>query len=182
MSVYREPPECTDDIYPGLSVWEERVSGSLTIKNSRLPLWAFVWPAITKGWEEADSGWGLSSYGYTADDLGQFLYYLFDLRGEFARLIAVLADVERLEDDRNGDVSPYDYVPWPQDPELRGRVVDQLRRCLSALESTEEVAVNVSQADLWRICPHPTMTREGDVLRCDWCGIPYPTSKERKTS
>src|SRR5690606_25384757 len=89
----REPPECTDDIYPGLSVWEERVSGSLTIKNSRLPLWAFVWTAITKGWEEANSGWGLSSYGYTADDLGQVLYYLFDLRAELARLLADAAPV-----------------------------------------------------------------------------------------
>src|SRR5690606_31420308 len=157
-------------------------SGSLTIKHSHLPVWAFVWTANTKGGEEADSGWGLSTYGYTGDELGRCVYHQFGIRGEVARRIAVLADVARREDDRNGDGRPYDYVPWPPGPELRGRVVDQLRRCLSALESTEEVAVNVAQADLWRICPHPTMTREGDVLRCDWCGIPYPTSNERKTS
>ena len=152
MTPFRQPPELSDDLYPGLAVWEKRVTGSLTLKDSRLPLWAIISTAVKQGWDEVERGWGPGDNGYTADDLAAFLYDLLEHRGEFARLLCVLADVHRVEAERehaedkahNEAVShPGGYCmcpnrpwvePWWNQPDLRRRVADQLQRCLATVQ------------------------------------------------
>jgi hypothetical protein len=128
-TVWREPPAMTED-YPGLVVHDGRVTGSITVGQSRLPLWAFIWSAIHKDWTDVEAGWSPTEhYGYTADDLSDFLGHLLNLRGEFGRLVLVLADMERR------DRRPMGRAWWER-PKKRQRVIDQLRRCLNALEAS----------------------------------------------
>lgn len=126
---WREPAAETEGLYPDLVVMDNRVSGSITTGRSRLPLWAFVWPALTHGWDEAERGWSPSEYGWTADKMGEFLYHLLEARGEFGRLLLVLAEAERTENEM-GD-------PWWHDDAGRERVAEQLRRCLAVLTPSE---------------------------------------------
>jgi hypothetical protein len=110
-------------------VHDGRVSGSITVGASRLPLWALASTAITHGWDEVESGWEPTErYGYTADDLADFLTDLLEARGEFGRLLLVLADAERCERQRGA------WRPWWGTKRHRRRVADQLRRCLASLE------------------------------------------------
>lgn len=125
---WREPGEETENLYPGLVVHDGRVSGSITVGRSRLPLWAFVWTALIQGWDEVERGWEPSQYGWTADKTGEFLHHLLEMRGEFGRLLLMLAEAERTENEM-GD-------PWWQDDAVRERVVEQLRRCLAVLEAS----------------------------------------------
>lgn len=128
-SIWREPDACTED-YPRLIVHDGRVSGSITVGNTRLPLWAFAWTAITDGWDEAEASYEMSEYGYTAEDFARFIYCLLEQRGEFARLLCVLADVERFDtlDDESSDEGPW-Y--WREDD--RERVRAALQRCINVL-------------------------------------------------
>lgn len=126
--MWREPPEESDDLYPSLSVCDNRMAGSIVIDHGRLPLWAFVWTAVAEDWSEVEAGWEPSRYGFTADDLGAFLCDLLEMRGEFGRLLLVLADAERCE--RRGPL----MRGWWQTKRHRKRVGDQLRRCLAVLE------------------------------------------------
>ena len=150
MSVWRTPDEESVDVYPGLTVHDGRVSGSITIGRTRLPLWAVVGEVIRENWDSVEYYYGPTSWSEA--EFLTFLANLLDLRGEFARLLCTLADVERLESIREEtalkgceglvDVTP--GVPgavqpppsWWQDPELKSRVVDQLKLCLAVLEST----------------------------------------------
>lgn len=129
---WREPAEESDDLYPGLCVHDGRQSGSITVGCSRLPVWAFIWPAIVHGWDqEAEWGYEPSQYGWDADKMGAFLHNLMELRGEFGRLLLVLADAERCE-----RVRPrWDGPAWWETKKHRKRVADQLRRCLAVLEA-----------------------------------------------
>jgi hypothetical protein len=120
------------DLYPGLVVWDDRVSGSITTGRSRLPLWCLVYTALTGGWDQVEHGWEPSQYGWDASRMGQFLTDLLELRGEFARLILVLADNERRE--RTHDMSG---PPWWERPTTRRRTISQLKRCLEVLENLE---------------------------------------------
>ena len=167
--MWREPAEESVDLYPGLVVHDGRVSGSITVGQSRLPLWALVQTAIRNGWDEVEEGWSPSDYGWTEKEMAQFLYFLLEMRGEFGRLLLLLANAERVEGEREdvtlGDaemvvytteenrpnfadsegviVRSFDEVPpcwWEQD-DLRDRVADQLRRCLAVLEG------NVAERD-----------------------------------
>src|SRR5690606_31862590 len=138
----------------GLVVHDGRVSGSITTGRSRLPLWAFAGVAITHGWDEVERGWSPSKYGWTAERFARFLSHLLEARGEFGRLLLVLADVERRDEERlyealepHGpivNVTPGDPdavqtpVPWWADRELSAPVIDQLRRCLAALDNGED--------------------------------------------
>jgi hypothetical protein len=150
-TVWREPAEATED-YPGLHVHDGTVSGSIRC-GGRLPLWAFAYTAVTRGWDAVEAGWSPTEhYGFDAEDLGRFLSDLLEVRGEFGRLLCVLADVERIEGERADDgadghfaaVHPAGQVcecgpmawerSWWQQDDLRGRVADQLRRCLAVLE------------------------------------------------
>ena len=147
--IWREPAEESDDLYPGLVVHDGRVSGSITVNRSRLPIWTFAgWT-----WDEIVAGWPYitDEYGWTEEKHREFHHCLFEMRGEFARLLLVLADVERQEQDRHdAELESYGPVvrmelepgdggapwpaPWYEHPESIRRVSDQLRRCLAALE------------------------------------------------
>lgn len=152
-TVWRKPAVESADIYPGLVVHDDRVSGSITLGKSRLPMWAFVSWLPNGGWAAVEEGWD-DFYGWNAEKMAGFLYDLMEHRGEFARLLLVLADVERREQDmtdralRRADkdrtglvriaLGPGDegtVLPraWWEQPTLRKRVADQLRRCLAVL-------------------------------------------------
>lgn len=68
----------------------------------------------------------------TADDLGQFLSDVLQLRGEFGRLLLVLADAER-RDRTHGD--GFRRKAWWERRKRRKAVAEQLRRCLAVVES-----------------------------------------------
>lgn len=131
--IWRKPAAETVD-YPGLVVHDGRVSGSITTGYSRLPLWCFAFTAVVGGWESVEHGWSPSQYDWTADKFGGFLTDLLDQRGEFARLLCMLADVERR--DRYATGLPRDTAWWERKTQ-RTRVLRQLRRCTAALEAVE---------------------------------------------
>lgn len=122
---WRDPDEESADLYPNLVVHDGRVAGSITVGRSRLSLWAFVGTAIRDGWDGVERGWEPGRYGFTADDMADFLHYLLEARGEFGRLLLVLAAAERSE--RAGQ-------SWWKGKKHRKRVQRQLWRCLVALE------------------------------------------------
>lgn len=130
-SVHRHPGEESIDLYPGLVVSDgqhSRVTGSITAGRSRLPLWAFMGQAIQFGWdEEVAYNYEPEEYGWTKEQAAAFIHHLMELRGEFGRLLLVLADAERCE--ANGG-----RRPWWSTKRHRKRVADQLRRCLEVLE------------------------------------------------
>ena len=132
--IWRQPDEESLDLYPGLTLDDGRVSGSINIGRSRLPLWAIICTAIHQDWQAVEDGWSPTAhYGFTADDLSAFLYHLLELRGEFGRLLMVLADVERIGDERDDDEFAIDTAPWWQMEDLRARVIEQLERCINVL-------------------------------------------------
>lgn len=128
--VWREPAEETED-YPGLVVNDHRVSGSITVGRSRLPLWAFVGSAVHEDWQYVEDGWSPTEhYGFTEGDLIAFLGDLLEQRGEFGRLVLLLADVERAERTRRA------HRWWFDVKKDRKRLAAQLRRCLALLEAS----------------------------------------------
>lgn len=133
MSVYgvwREPREESAGLYPGLVVHDGRVTGSITVGRSRLPLWCFMPTAVRDGWDEAERDFEPSQYGWDAEKAGLFVYDLLEARGEFARLLLVIANAERAERlDESRELPGWWQRPWH-----RGRVLAQLRRCIAALE------------------------------------------------
>jgi hypothetical protein len=161
---WREPAEESVDLYPDLVVSDDRVSGSVTFGPSRLPIWAVIYTAIVQGWDDVEAGWDPSNYGWDAERLATFLYNLLEARGEFGRLLLVLADVERIEGEREDEMNDHAEVvvyttpenranfggegvvvrafddmppPWWGQDDLRARVADQLRRCLAVLEEPD---------------------------------------------
>lgn len=121
------------DLYPGLTVHDGRVSGSITVGRSRLPVWAFIWTALTDGWEETEKDYEPGQYGWDAEKMGAFLHDLMELRGEFGRLILELANAEHHDRIAEGTDNPL-TAWWADSPEIRERVAAQLRRCLACLE------------------------------------------------
>jgi len=116
--------------FPKLMVHDNMVTGSINIKDSRLSLWAIIGTAINEGWKQVESGWSPEeNYGYTKEDLAQFLYCLLEQRGEFGRLVLLLAEVERPE--KRG------FVGWWELPKVRSKVKAQLQRCIDALEQID---------------------------------------------
>ena len=126
---WREPGEESTNLYPGLVVHDGRVSGSITIGRTRLPIWAIIGTAIRDGWPAVTSEYEPPGE-FTEEHLADFLYWLTEQRGEFARLLLTLADVERYEAERDYDGPPRWW--WDHEPS-RSRVIDQLQRCLEAL-------------------------------------------------
>lgn len=139
--VWRKPAQCTTD-YPGLEVQDNRVSGSINIGPTRLPLWAIITDWVLSGWEATADNYGVPG-SFTEQDMSNFLYELLEQRGEFGRLVCILADVERQERLRD----EYPFKAWWRIPASRGRVIDQLRRCLNALEQLETISTEHSDAE-----------------------------------
>lgn len=118
---WRWPDEETLDLFPGLVVHDGRVSGSITLGRSRLPIWAPQFKMVNA-----------EEYGAPPELVEKselFFRCLIEARGEFARLLLVLADAERCEWARGGVQS------WWQTQRHRKRVSDQLKLCLQALET-----------------------------------------------
>ena len=127
----RQPAEETVDLYPGLSVCDDRVSGSITVAQSRLPLWAFIRYVVEDSWEDIVSGDeayypGLEAYGWTEEKMSDFLYYLMQCRGEFGRLLLLMAEVNRLSEEK--------HRFWMEQDGLPQRMKEQLQRCLATVQ------------------------------------------------
>lgn len=116
----------TED-YPGLFVDEQVVTGSIRC-GGRLPLWAFMGLAVTYGWDAEVAGYYPEDYGWDREKAGTFIYNLLEQRGEFGRLVCILADTERRDTINRS---------WWETKTQRRRVVAQLRRCIAALDELE---------------------------------------------
>lgn len=128
--VWREPSVESDDLFPGVVVCDDRVTGSLTFGPTRVPLWA---PAavfldmddyLPPNWfpdPRAAASAGESLIGN-----------LLQLRGEFARLLCVLADEERRE-----HLPRARRLAWWEKKRSRRRVLAQLKLCVDCLTALE---------------------------------------------
>lgn len=132
----REPGEESADLYPGLVVCDDRVTGSITAGRTRLPLWCLINELVGGGFPAIEVSRNLGGTGLTADVLGDFLYYLLEQRGDFGRLLLVLADVERQAMEREKASQDPDSLTWWQDKGMRQRVIDALERCLNDLKQS----------------------------------------------
>lgn len=124
--IWRKPPEENIDIYPGLVVQDNRTSGSITVRQTRLPLWTLIGTAVREDWEAVQEGWNVADYDYTAEELADFLYHLLESRGEFARLLLEIANAHKQNDF------------WWIDKEFSDKVRAQLKICLDSLEENNE--------------------------------------------
>ena len=131
MKQLRKPAEESLDLYPGLVVHDGRKGGSITSGRSRLPLWCLI-PELAAGGFPAVQESRDELHGLTEKTLNDFLCYLLEQRGEFARLLLVLADVERIEYEAQEKDKGF-VPPWWEDETQRERVKDALRRCLECL-------------------------------------------------
>ena len=115
------------DGFPKLMVDDDVVTGSINVRKTRLPLWAIISTAINEGWESVEQEWSPEKhYGYLKQDLAHFLYCLLEQRGEFGRLLLLLANVECRFDSG-----------WWENTTARRRVIKQLQICLDALGQIE---------------------------------------------
>lgn len=131
ISVWRKPAAETED-YPGFVVHDGRVSGSITAGHSRLPLWSMIVGLVDTGWQSVAGDW--EDPHITKEQLSGFLYYLLEQRGEFARLLCVLADVERQESESMRDSeAPEDFLSWYEQEDKRERVLAALQICVDIL-------------------------------------------------
>jgi len=127
VEIWRKPAAQTNG-FPKLMVADDVVTGSINVRNTRLPLWAIISTAIRQGWDAVESGWSPEErYGYTKEDLAHFLYCLLEQRGEFGRLLLLLAKAESSE-------SESDFSCWWENTYYRKRVRTQLRNCLKTLK------------------------------------------------
>lgn len=119
---HRRPGEESVGLYPGLVISDgvhSRQTGSITVGRSRLPLWSFLGSAVASGWQSAVDGYYTEEYEETFP-CGQavaFVSALVDLRGEFGRLLLLLADPR-----------------WQTQKRRRKQLAAQMRRCLGKLE------------------------------------------------
>lgn len=124
----RRIPEESADIYPGLCVHDDRVTGAVTIGCTRWSLEAIIHTLVTEGWQSV-----VETYGpieWSPEEAGSFLSDLFQARGEFARLLLEIAAAEHHAREPN-------HGPWWCQPELRERMRAQLERCLESLNRAE---------------------------------------------
>lgn len=126
---WRHPAEVSDDLYPNLSLSDNVVSGSIVFQGSRLAAWAVIADLVAAGWPAVRREYLPPC---DASVLSGFLYDLLEARGEFGRLLLVLAEANLQERTADADRA------WWDDPALSARVVDQLRRCLAVLDTEPE--------------------------------------------
>lgn len=126
--VWRNPPEESADLYPGLVVCDNRQSGSITLGASRLPAWAIIADLVERGWKRGVlTGWP-DTHGVGEHDFSAFLFCLLDMRGEFGRLLLMLAAASNRQ---RGTTA------WWDVKRNRKQIIAQLRVCIEALEATE---------------------------------------------
>lgn len=160
---WREPDAETSE-YPGLWVHDGRQSGSITFGKSRLPVWAVIGELFHgDGWDGVASNYNVTEYGWDEEQFANFIYNLMEMRGEFGRLVCMLANAERVEgirDDEHmaqfapayGDedgIQIHDMsieegdgkTPWPDPwwvmPDITEPLIEQLKRCITALEGEQ---------------------------------------------
>lgn len=139
----REPDEETED-YPGLVVHDGRVTGSITAGRSRLPLWCFVGEMIRRGWARVKRDRDITEID--KESLASFIYFLLEHRGDFGRLLCVLADVERQSSEAE---TKSETFSWWYHPEMKARVRAALQRCIDSLDAPpptlEPLTLNVTE-------------------------------------
>ena len=153
--------KATED-YPGFVVHDDRVTGSITLGPTRMPLWAPISTMIQAGYDAAIECWPSLPAEGSPEAIGSFLEDLFQQRKEFGRLLCVLADVERQERvTRDTDIKP-----WYGHPEHVKRVRTALQNCLQHLNdvASQEYECLVGDAALG-IYP-------SSRLGIDWSGCP----------
>jgi hypothetical protein len=124
----------TED-YPGLVVGEGHRRGSIRTKDRGLELWCWAFDAIVNGFDGADRDYDT---GTTVEEFAGFVTHLLNQRGEFGRLVCVLADVERDDSERFADEGDDpDLRAWWEVPEQRARVRAALLECVAALDEEE---------------------------------------------
>jgi hypothetical protein len=116
-------------LYPGLVVHDGRVSGSITIGRSRLPLWAVACAFAQGGWPEVLMGWDYieGDYSFTLKDMTGFLSHLLEMRNDFGRLLLVLANARRLDA----------LFPEESSKASKAKVKQALQKCIDSLEATQ---------------------------------------------
>lgn len=124
---WRSPSE-ESHIYPGLCLHDDRQTGSITAGCTRLPLWAFIGELVDGGYKAANYDYEVERCGLSQEALSEFLYCLMELRGDFGRLLLVMAEAERSERQNPRGTS------WWKTKKHRKAVREQLRRCLDILE------------------------------------------------
>ncbi len=125
---FNKEEKVTED-YPGFVVHDGRVTGSITLGHSRLPLWCLTHSMIDASYSTAAENYPTLPTYATAAEIGSFLYDLLEQRREFARLLCVLADVERRErENREREYGPSAVYHWggnQQMPEELGPALQQ---------------------------------------------------------
>jgi hypothetical protein len=125
-----EPPGTED--YPGLVVCEGYRRGSIRTKDRGLELWCWIYELVTQAdWDGVNRDY---EPGISPDDFARFLVNLLNHRGEFGRLVCVLADVERWEVEGEDNDR---FVPWWRDSDQRARLRAALLECVAALDEEE---------------------------------------------
>ena len=118
----------TED-YPGFVVHDRRVTGSITTGHSRLPVWCLINTMINAGYSAAAEDYPTLSTYATAAEIGSFLYDLLEHRREFARLLCVLADVERRErETREREYGPNAVYYWGGNPQVPEKLESTLQQ------------------------------------------------------
>ena len=116
------------EFYPGLDVTDNVATTSITVKGTGLALWAFTGRlGAGEGFQHVVTDYGLPA-SFSEEEYYTFLHHLLECRGEFARLLCILANVEREESDAEDE----DWSWWETD--RKNRVIEQLKRCVVALE------------------------------------------------
>jgi hypothetical protein len=114
--------------YPGLFVHDSISSGSIRLEGAAA-IWAITADVFEFDWEFLGRNWGKPKM--TEDEFRSFLHCLMQQRGEFGRLVLVLADVERR--------STWNRAWW-ETKSQRNRMIKQLQRCIDALVEEEGAA------------------------------------------
>lgn len=141
----RDPDEETED-FPKFVVHDGRMTGSITAGRTRLPLWCFISDVIDKGWAEVADDREITEI--TQEDFSRFLYHLLEHRGDFGRLLCILADVERQGSDIR---TKGDTFSWWYHPDMKARVREALQRCIDSLDAPppklEPLKLNVTEVE-----------------------------------
>lgn len=158
--VWRRERLETED-YPGLFVHDGIVSGSIR-PGGRLPLWCFMGLAVSDGWDrEVANSYDPEQYGWDREAAAHFISNLLELRGEFGRLICILADEERRESEASARM---DMRGWYQKEKSRKRVLSALRSCIQAIE--EEVPVSYAgRAMGWKRAGSGTAVLDANAIK-----------------